>query len=159
MIRDRMRAQRTRDTEAERALRSALFRRGLRFRVNYKLAGLSRKTFDVVFPRAKVAVLVDGCFWHACPVHATWPKANAEWWRNKIEENQRRDVATNEALIAAGYLEQGDAPSNWNVPRRLQLRDFTDLEIANETVRRIVEGSPILEAPLDEDHPSMQQFK
>ena len=103
MIRDRMRAQRTKDTEAERALRSALFRRGLRFRVNYKLAGLSRKTFDVVFPRAKVAVLVDGCFWHACPIHATWPKANADWWRNKIEENQRRDVATNDALVAAGW--------------------------------------------------------
>ena len=96
-----MRAQRTKDTDAERAIRSALFRRGLRFRVNQKL--LPRKTIDIVFPRARVAVLVDGCFWHACPTHATWPKANAEWWRNKIEENRRRDLATNEALIAAGW--------------------------------------------------------
>lgn len=96
-----MRAQRTRDTDAERAIRSALFRRGLRFRVNQKL--LPRKTIDIVFPRARVAVLVDGCFWHACPLHATWPKANAEWWRNKIEENRRRDVATNETLVAAGW--------------------------------------------------------
>lgn len=101
LIRERMRAQRTRDTDAERAIRSALFRRGLRFRVNQKL--LPRKTIDIVFPRARVAVLVDGCFWHACPLHATWPKANAEWWRNKIEENRRRDVATNETLVAAGW--------------------------------------------------------
>jgi DNA mismatch endonuclease, patch repair protein len=125
LIRDRMRAQRTRDTEAERALRSALFRRGLRFRVNQKLPGLSRKTFDVIFPRQKVAVLVDGCFWHACPIHATWPKANAEWWKNKIEENQRRDLATNEALNAAG----------WTVVR---VWEHVDAEVAAEQVVKIV---------------------
>lgn len=120
-----MRAQRTRDTEAERALRSALFRRGLRFRVNYKLAGLSRKTFDVVFPRAKVAVLVDGCFWHACPLHATWPKANAEWWKNKIGENQRRDLATNEALVAAG----------WTVVR---VWEHVDPDLAADQIAKVV---------------------
>jgi DNA mismatch endonuclease, patch repair protein len=120
-----MRAQRTRDTEAERALRSALFRRGLRFRVNQKLPGLSRKTFDVIFPRQKVVVLVDGCFWHACPIHATWPKANAEWWRNKIEENRRRDVATNEALNAAG----------WTVVR---VWEHVDADVAADRVVEIV---------------------
>ncbi len=128
LIRDRMRAQRTRDTAAERALRSALFRRGLRFRVNHKLPGLSRKTFDVVFPRARVAVLVDGCFWHACPVHATWPKANAEWWRNKIEENRRRDVATNEALVAAG----------WTVVR---VWEHVEPEVAAERIVGVIEGA------------------
>lgn len=125
LIRDRMRAQRTRDTEAERALRSALFRRGLRFRVNQRVPGLSRKTFDVIFPRARVAVLVDGCFWHGCPLHATWPKANADWWRNKIEENQRRDIATNEALTAAG----------WTVVR---VWEHVDPDVAAERVVAIV---------------------
>jgi DNA mismatch endonuclease, patch repair protein len=129
LIRDRMRAQRTKDTEAERALRSALFRRGLRFRVNQKLPGLSRKTFDVVFPRARIAVLVDGCFWHACPVHATWPKANAEWWKNKIGENQRRDRATNEALIAAG----------WTVVR---VWEHVDAEGAAEKIASLIVDPP-----------------
>lgn len=120
-----MRAQRTKDTEAETSLRSALFRRGLRFRVNQKLPGLSRKTFDVLFRKQKVVVLVDGCFWHACPIHATWPKANAEWWKNKIEENRRRDVATNEALNAAG----------WTVVR---VWEHVDPEIAAVRVAEIV---------------------
>lgn len=126
LIRDRMRAQRTRDTAAERALRSALHRRGLRFRINQKLPGLSRKTFDVLFPRQRVVVLVDGCFWHACPTHATWPRANAEWWKNKIEENQRRDRATNESLNAAG----------WTVVR---VWEHVDAEAAAERVAEIVQ--------------------
>ncbi len=72
----RMKAQRTRDTAAELAVRSALHRLGLRFRVNRPVVGLRRRA-DVVFPTEKVAVFIDGCFWHGCPLHATWPKANA----------------------------------------------------------------------------------
>jgi len=52
----------------------------------------------------RVAVFVDGCFWHGCPKHATWPKTNAVWWRNKIEGNQRRDADTDARLAAAGWL-------------------------------------------------------
>jgi DNA mismatch endonuclease (patch repair protein) len=63
-----------------------------------------RSRADIVFPTARVAVYVNGCFWHGCPQHATWPKANEGWWREKIEANIRRDRATDEALIAAGWL-------------------------------------------------------
>jgi DNA mismatch endonuclease, patch repair protein len=57
-----------------------------------------------VFPRAKVAVYVDGCFWHGCPSHGTWPKANADWWRNKIKTNQLRDADTDRQLKGAAWL-------------------------------------------------------
>jgi DNA mismatch endonuclease (patch repair protein) len=100
----RMKAVRRRDTDIEVALRSALHRLGLRFRVDRPpLAGMRRKA-DVVFPTERVAIYVDGCFWHGCPLHATWPKANAEWWRKKIEENRRRDADTNHRLEEAGWL-------------------------------------------------------
>jgi len=56
-----------------------------------------------VFPRAKVAVYVDGCFWHGCPEHATWPKHNAAYWREKIEHNRRRDTDTNAAAERVGW--------------------------------------------------------
>jgi DNA mismatch endonuclease (patch repair protein) len=57
-----------------------------------------------VFVAAKVAVFVDGCFWHGCPEHASWPKSNAAWWRTKIEKNQGRDVKTTQSLTEAGWL-------------------------------------------------------
>jgi DNA mismatch endonuclease (patch repair protein) len=62
-----------------------------------------RREADVVFPKARVAVFVDGCFWHGCPDHASWPKANAPWWRAKIEANRRRDADTDARLSRAGW--------------------------------------------------------
>jgi DNA mismatch endonuclease, patch repair protein len=56
-----------------------------------------------VFPRAQLAIFMDGCFWHGCPVHASWPKTNADWWRKKIEANRRRDRDTDERLAAGGW--------------------------------------------------------
>jgi DNA mismatch endonuclease (patch repair protein) len=97
-----MKRQRRRDTQAEVALRSLLHRDGLRFRVHYRLPGLRRQA-DIAFPRARVAVFVDGCFWHGCPEHGTWPKANADWWRAKIEANRRRDAETDRALAEQGW--------------------------------------------------------
>jgi DNA mismatch endonuclease (patch repair protein) len=70
--------------------------------VNAKLP-LTRRTADIAFTRLKIAVFVDGCFWHGCPAHGTWPKANAAWWRAKIEGNIARDRDTNERLRAAGW--------------------------------------------------------
>jgi DNA mismatch endonuclease (patch repair protein) len=94
---------RQRDTAAELALRSELHRRGLRYRVNVApLPGVRRRA-DVVFPRARVAVFVDGCFWHGCPEHVTWPTSNAAWWREKIEGNVRRDRDTDRRLEEAGW--------------------------------------------------------
>ena len=62
-----------------------------------------RRRADLVFPGKRVAVFVDGCFWHACPEHASWPKANADWWREKILANQRRDRDTDRRLAEAGW--------------------------------------------------------
>ena len=91
-----------RDTPCELALRSAVHKRGLRFRVDWMVPG-TRKRADLSFVSARVLVFVDGCFWHGCPEHGTWPKANAEWWRQKIEANVRRDRDTDETLARAGW--------------------------------------------------------
>lgn len=99
-----MSRQARRDTAIERALRSELHRRGLRYRVHQRpLAGLRREA-DLVFRRAKVAVFVDGCFWHGCPAHGTWPASNSSFWRSKIEGNASRDRGTDDALALAGWL-------------------------------------------------------
>lgn len=102
-VRRRMQATRQRDTPPELALRRALHSLGLRYRVDFPLPGLRRRA-DIAFPRARVAVFVDGCFWHGCPEHGTWPRANAEWWRRKIEANVRRDEDTNRRLETEGWL-------------------------------------------------------
>jgi DNA mismatch endonuclease (patch repair protein) len=99
----RMRQQRQRDTRPELRLRSELHKRGLRFFVHRKPLPQIRRTADVVFPRARVAVEIRGCFWHSCPLHATLPKANADWWRMKLAANQRRDTETEGLLRAAGW--------------------------------------------------------
>jgi DNA mismatch endonuclease (patch repair protein) len=66
------------------------------------IAGLRRRA-DVVFTRRKVAVYVDGCYWHSCPMHGTTAKANAEFWASKLAANERRDRDTDRALIEAGW--------------------------------------------------------
>ncbi|MFM1725155.1 MULTISPECIES: very short patch repair endonuclease [Rhodococcus] len=99
----RMRAQRRRDTAPEVALRRELHRRGARFFVDRPpLRGLRRRA-DLVFPRKRVAVYVDGCFWHSCPQHATSPKNNAQWWADKLAANVVRDRDTDTRLAAAGW--------------------------------------------------------
>ena len=92
-----------RDNPRELALRSLLHRRGLRFYVHRKIIVGTQRTADIVFPRLRVAVYLDGCFWHGCPLHGTWPKSNAEWWRSKIETNRRRDLDTDARLSKAGW--------------------------------------------------------
>jgi DNA mismatch endonuclease (patch repair protein) len=102
--RARMRRQVRRDTAPEVALRRELHRRGRRFFVDRApLKGL-RSRADLVFPRRRVAVYVDGCFWHSCPRHATQPKNNAEWWADKLAANVRRDRDTDARLIESGWV-------------------------------------------------------
>ena len=101
-IRRRMQKQAQRDTEPELALRRVLHAKGHRYRVHYKLHGL-RQRIDIAFVSKKVAVFVDGCFWHNCPEHGTFPKNNAEWWRNKLRENQERDRHTTQLLNRLGW--------------------------------------------------------
>jgi len=98
-----MSRQNSRDTAPEVAVRRILHAAGLRYRVNVPVPGMSRRTIDIAFPKAKIAVFLDGCFWHGCPQHATSPKANAEWWRAKLDKNMARDRETTEHLRAQGW--------------------------------------------------------
>ena len=97
-----MRANRS-DSGLEQALRSELHARGLRFRKHHPPIAGFRCRPDVVFTRARLAVFVDGCFWHSCPEHATRPAANADWWREKLASNVTRDRRHDAALRAAGW--------------------------------------------------------
>jgi DNA mismatch endonuclease (patch repair protein) len=94
---------RRRDTAPEVALRSELHRRGLRFRVDRAPAPGIRSRADIVLGPAKVAVYVDGCFWHGCPEHGTMPKSNAEFWRAKLARNKERDSETDRRLRGQGW--------------------------------------------------------
>jgi DNA mismatch endonuclease (patch repair protein) len=99
-----MRRQPSRDTPIELAFRRILHSRGLRFRVHQRpLADVSR-TADIVFGPARVAVYVDGCFWHGCPDHYIEPRSNSEYWLPKIEGNRRRDADTDARLADAGWV-------------------------------------------------------
>lgn len=99
----RMARVRQTGTSAEIALRKELFRKGLRYRIDFEVLNKPRRVADIAFPRLKIAIFVDGCFWHGCPDHATWPKQNAEFWRQKIEANRLRDLDTNERLRDIGW--------------------------------------------------------
>jgi DNA mismatch endonuclease, patch repair protein len=98
-----MRANRV-DTKPERLLRSELHRRGLRFRKNLRL-DLERRHVrpDIVFPGPAIAVFVDGCFWHRCPKHLSWPQANAAFWEEKFRRTVARDRLDDAALAEAGW--------------------------------------------------------
>ncbi|WP_405525390.1 very short patch repair endonuclease [Streptomyces canus] len=98
-----MSRQGSRDTAPEVAVRRLLHASGLRYRVNMPVPGMPRRTIDIVFTKAKIAIFLDGCFWHGCPKHATQPKANAEWWRAKLDKNMARDRETTEHLQAEGW--------------------------------------------------------
>ncbi|WP_256077687.1 very short patch repair endonuclease [Massilia sp. YIM B04103] len=99
----RMAKVRQKGTGAEIALRRELYRRGLRYRVEFEVLKKPRRIADIAFPRLMIAIFVDGCFWHGCPEHATWPKQNSEFWRQKIEANRARDADTNERLQSIGW--------------------------------------------------------
>ena len=94
---------RQKGTRCEIELRKALHAKGLRYRLQVPLLTKPRRVVDIVFPSARLAVFVDGCFWHGCPEHASWPKNNADFWREKIETNRSRDVDTDQRLAALGW--------------------------------------------------------
>jgi DNA mismatch endonuclease (patch repair protein) len=98
-----MQRVRQKNTSCESALRRELHTRGLRYRIQVPVLTKPRRVADVAFSGLRVAVFVDGCFWHGCPQHATWPKQNAEFWRAKILANQQRDRDTVERLTAEGW--------------------------------------------------------
>jgi DNA mismatch endonuclease, patch repair protein len=100
-----MRAIRRTGTKPELALRSALHRQGYRFRKDYRLdlAGGTRVRPDIAFTARRVAVFVDGCFWHVCPEHGRDPTVNEWYWAPKLRRNMERDRAADAALAAAGW--------------------------------------------------------
>jgi DNA mismatch endonuclease (patch repair protein) len=89
-----------RDTLCEIRLRRELFRLGLRYRVNVRLEGY---LVDIVFISARLAVFVDGCFWHSCRIHGTEPRRNEQWWRKKLEDNVKRDRRVSSRLKCRGW--------------------------------------------------------
>jgi DNA mismatch endonuclease, patch repair protein len=100
-----MRANRRTDTKPELALRRALHKLGYRFRKDHRLDldGGRRVRPDIAFTARRVAVFVDGCFWHACPQHGSKPRANDWYWTPKLARNVERDRAADETLAAAGW--------------------------------------------------------
>lgn len=99
----RMSRQRVADTEPELRIRRLLFTAGLRYRKHYPVPGYPRRSIDIAFPRQRLAVFLDGCFWHGCAEHKSTPKANDSWWVAKIEENRRRDRETTAKLEDGGW--------------------------------------------------------
>ena len=102
-VRMTMRGNRSRNTTPEMKLRSLLHQRGLRYRVDTPPTPGTRRRADVVFPRERVAVFVDGCFWHGCSEHYRPSTRNVAFWEEKLATNRSRDAQTNEALAAAGW--------------------------------------------------------
>ena len=101
----RMRRNPRCDTRPEIALRSELHALGLRFRKDHTLRVAGRVIRpDVVFTRVRIAVFVDGCFWHRCPLHGTEPRVNRDYWRPKLDRNVARDRLVDQLLVDEGWL-------------------------------------------------------
>ena len=129
----RMRSNPPSDTKPEVRLRSTLHRAGLRFRKNHQLIVQGRRSRpDIVFPGARVAVFLDGCFWHHCPLHGSLPRANGSYWAAKFARNADRDEALDQALGEAG----------WTVVR---LWEHEPLETAARHVLDVVRTSKVSE--------------
>lgn len=99
-----MQANRGRDTKPELAVRRLVHASGLRYRVNARPERDLRRTADLLFTRARVAVFIDGCYWHGCPQHFTSPATNLDYWDTKIGRNRERDLETTTLLEERGWL-------------------------------------------------------
>lgn len=98
-----MRGNRRSGTRPERAVRSALYRRGVRYRLGVRPETDFRCYADIVVRRVRLAIFVDGCFWHGCPEHGTKPVTNARYWEAKISRNVERDLRNNALLTTRGW--------------------------------------------------------
>lgn len=117
-----MRSNRRRDTQPELSVRKILHARGLRYRVDHRVVPESRSRADIAFTRQRIAIFIDGCFWHSCPVHLHLPKANADYWIPKLARNVERDAEVTAVLRGLG----------WTVLR------FWEHEPAGEAAERII---------------------
>lgn len=131
-----MLANRRRDTKPELTIRRLLHARGLRFRVDYRVLSNARTRADIAFTRPRVAVFIDGCFWHGCPVHATQPKRNADYWGPKLARNRERDAE------ATALLEN----HHWQVLRFWEHEQ--PIAVAEEIERVVRSGQSSVNEPL-----------
>ena len=115
-----------RDTAPEWKLRRQLHALGLRYNLQVPVPGTPRRSIDIAFPRLRIAVFVDGCYWHGCPEHGTRPRTNSEWWDWKIERTRMRDQDTNKLL----------SDRDWNVIRIWEHEDAHDAALRIESVVR-----------------------
>jgi len=123
-----MLSNRGRDTSPELAVRRILHASGFRYRVDFAPLG-GRRRADIVFTRMRVAVYIDGCFWHGCPVHATMPRINTDYWRPKLQRNIERDLETNASLEDAG----------WTV---LRYWEHEDAARVADSIAAVIRGNP-----------------
>ncbi|XKH57859.1 very short patch repair endonuclease [Citricoccus nitrophenolicus] len=121
-VRRSMRSNRGRDTKPELRVRRLVHAKGMRYRVNARPIPGLRRTADLLFSKARVIVLIDGCFWHGCSIHYTPPKTNSEFWVSKIQQNRARDAETVALLEAA----------DWTVLRFWEHSDPVDIADAIE---------------------------
>jgi len=121
-VRKSMQSNKSRDTKPELAVRRAVHARGLRYRVSARPLPELRRTADMVFRGAKVAVFIDGCFWHGCPEHHSLPATNTGYWSEKVRRNRERDLETDERLIE----------SDWTVLRAWEHED--PIEVAHRVI-------------------------
>ena len=133
IVRRQMQANRRRDTKPELALRSRVHELGLRYRVAAKPLPSSRRTADLVFTRARVAVFLDGCFWHGCPDHHRPARRNEEFWREKIVQNRERDEQTTELLQQAGWLVVRVWEHEDPVPAALRIHEIVSMRWRDAT--------------------------
>ncbi|TQJ14682.1 T/G mismatch-specific endonuclease [Yimella lutea] len=124
-----MRGNRSRDTKPELAVRRLLHAEGLRYRVNVRPLPSLRRTADIVLASKRIAVFIDGCYWHGCPEHYVASKSNRDYWDVKIETNAARDAQTNAALSDAGWTVlrywSHDRPENIAASIQDSVRVFT----------------------------------
>lgn len=123
-----------RDTGPELALRRILHAAGYRYRVCLPVPGIPRRTIDIAFTRQKVAVFVDGCFWHGCPEHRTVPASNTKWWDEKLGRNKVRDAETSAYLRGLG----------WTV---IRVWEHTDPDDALRSIAEAIADSPTPREP------------
>lgn len=112
-------------TKPETEIRKLLHAKGLRFRVDKPVFRDKRRRVDIAFGPTQVAVFVDGCFWHGCPDHMTWPKSNPEFWRTKIQSNIQRDRDTDQRLADMGWLS-------------LRFWEHEDPKVVADSIERVV---------------------
>jgi DNA mismatch endonuclease, patch repair protein len=128
-VRSVMRGNRKKDTRPEVALRKALYASGLRFRKHYLVSTrMGRISTDIAFPRLRIAIFVDGCFWHGCAIHSRRPRVNSSYWWPKLARNEQRDAEQVHALLDGG----------WEV---LRFWEHTPTDLAAKSIAEAVQGA------------------